>query len=167
MNFRIGLVAIILLLIAQGANAASRWVYMSKAMDDSAIIVSENGDAFQIEKINSPGLFSGVGSERILPGIDQKCIIWDSSWLGSLDGLITPTQGQPNHGTSGCEAGHFILSITANGDIIQLEDGSIWRVDDIDMVTSIIWQLLSNITICGSHLINTDTGEKVRATRLK
>ena len=152
-------------------------------MDDNAIVVRENGDAYQIEKgvgclslwrfegkavlINSPGLFLGVGSELILPAADQKCRIWNSSSLGGIEGLTTPKQSKAPQNSGGCEDGHWIQSIAANGKIIELEDGSIWQVDDVDTVTSSIWLPVSNVTICGSYLINTDDGKKINATRLK
>jgi len=152
-------------------------------MDDNAIVVRENGDAYRIEKgvgclslwrfegkavlINSPGLFLGVGSELILPDVDQKCRIWDSSSLGSIEDLAAPPQNQPFQQSSGCKDGHWIKSVAGNGEIIQLEDGSIWQVDSIDTVISSIWLPISNITICGSYLVNTDDGEKVSVRRLK
>jgi len=183
MNYRSWVVIIFFVLIAQPAHAASEWVYLYKAMDDNAIVVRKNGDAYQIEKgvgclslwrfegkavlVTSPGLFLGVGSELILPDADQKCRIWDSSSLGSIEGLTAPSQSQPSQQSSGCEDGHWIQSIAGNGEIIKLEDGSIWQVDGVDTVTSSIWLPVSNITICGPYLINTDDGEKVSATRLK
>lgn len=183
MNYKTKISAIVLALIAQSAYAASEWVYLYKAMDDNAIVVRENGDAYQIEKgvgclslwrfegkavlITSPGMFLGVGSELILPDANQKCRIWDSSSLGSIGDFTAPSQNQPPHKPSGCEDGHWIQSIAGNGEIIQLEDGSIWHVDSIDTVTSSIWLPISNITICGSYLINTDDGEKVSATRIR
>jgi len=152
-------------------------------MDDNAIVARKNGEAYQIEKgvgclslgrfegkavlINSPSLFLGVGSELILPDSDQKCRIWNSSSLGSIEGLTAPSLSQSPQRSSGCENGHWIQSVAANGEIIKLEDGSIWQVDGVDRVTSSIWLPVSNITICGSYLINTDDGEKVSAIRLK
>jgi hypothetical protein len=183
MNYRNWIATIIFILTTQLAHAASEWVYLYKAMDDNAIVVRKNGDAYQIEKgvgclslwrfegkavlITSPGLFLGVGSELILPDADQKCRIWNSSSLGSIEGLTAPSQSQSSQQSSDCEDGHWIQTIAGNGEIIKLEDGSIWQVDGVDTVTSSIWLPVSNITICGSYLINTDDGEKVSATRLK
>ena len=183
MNFKIMLLTIILLLIAQLAIAASEWVYVLEVMDDKAIVVRENGDAYQIEKgigclslwssegkavlITSPSLFLGVGSELILPDLNQKCRIRNSSWLGNIQSLSEQKQNQPNQGATDCEGGHWIQSIAANGEIIQLEDGSIWQVDVVDAVISMIWLPVSNITICGPYLSNTDSGGRVRATRIK
>jgi len=78
--------------------------------------------------------------------------------LGSIEGLTAPSQSQSSQQPSGCEDGHWIQSIAGNGEIIKLEDGSIWQVDGVDTVTSSIWLPVSNITICGSYLINTDDG---------
>lgn len=47
-----------------------------------------------------------------------------------------PTQ-RPRIGE--CETGHWIESIDGDGEIIKLEDGSLWRVDDVDTVTTMIW----------------------------
>lgn len=183
MNYRNWTATIILILTTQSAHAVSEWVSLYKALDDNAIVVRKNGDAYQIEKgvgclslwrfegkavlITSPGSFLGVGSELILPDADQKCRIWNSSSLGGIEGLAAPSQSQSPQQSSGCEDGHWIQSIAGNGEIIKLEDGSIWQVDGVDKVTSSIWLPVSNITICGSYLINTDDGEKVSATRLK
>src|SRR6266446_3841126 len=40
--------------------------------------------------------------------------------------------GRPS--ASVCEDGHWIEEVLADGKIIRLEDGSLWRVDDIDTV---------------------------------
>jgi len=174
---------ILLLLISIDAYAASEWVSLYKAMDDNAIVVRKNGEAYRIEKgvgcislwrfegksvlVISPGLFLGVGSELILPDVDQKCRIWNSSSLGSVEGLRIQNRKNTRQSTNTCEDGHWIQSIAGNGEIIKLEDGSIWQVDSIDRVISSIWLPISNITVCGAYLINTDDGEKVSATKIK
>ncbi len=180
---RIIVAGILVLLISMDAYAATEWVYLYKAMDDNAIVVRKNGEAYQIEKgvgclslwrfegkailVTSPGLFLGVGSELILPDVDQKCRIWNSSSLGNIEEFGTPNRKKTRQPANVCEDGHWIQSIAGNGEIIKLEDGSIWQVDIIDRVTTSIWLPISNITICGSYLINTDDGEKVSATRIK
>ena len=161
-------------------HAATEWVYVYKVMDDNAIVVRKNEQAYQIKKavgclslwryegktalINSPGLFLGVGTELILPNVAQKCRVWDSTELGSIKSLTAPASKKQ---AGGCSDGHWIQSITGNGEIIKLEDGSIWQVDSIDTITSSIWLPISNVTICGSTMINTDDGEKVGVTKLK
>jgi len=66
-----------------------------------------------------------------------------------------------------CEAGHWIQSVSSDGTIIKLEDGSVWEVDSLDTITSMLWLSLTEIVACDDKLINTDDGEKVDATRLK
>jgi len=177
MHYRTLIRTVVYVLVALSAYAASEWVYLYKIMDDSAVVVRENGDVYQIEKgigcislwrfkgkpvlISSPGFFLGFGSELVLPDANQKCRIWDSSQLGSIGDLAVPLQNQLFQQSFSCEDGHWIMSILGNGAIIQLEDGSIWQIDSIDSFTSSMWFPLSNINICGSYLINTDNGEKV------
>lgn len=149
-------------------------------MDDNAIVVRSNEQTYHLEKgagcfsltryegkkvlITSPGLFLGVGTELILPDENQKCRVWESSELDPINLSDAPkVKGQPR----GCDDGHWIQSVAGNGEIITLEDGSIWQVDSIDSITSSIWLPVSNVTICGSTMINTDDGEKVSVTKIK
>jgi hypothetical protein len=70
-------------------------------------------------------------------------------------------------GSSGCESGHWIDSVSDEGEIVKLEDGSIWEVDASDTVDSALWLLTTEIVACDGKLINTDDNEKVSATRIK
>jgi hypothetical protein len=65
-----------------------------------------------------------------------------------------------------CEDGHWIDEVLADGKIIKLEDGGLWRVDDIDTIASSIWLPISEIVVCGGKLINTDDNESVEAHRI-
>jgi hypothetical protein len=72
----------------------------------------------------------------------------------------------------GAGSGHWI-SENHDGEIIELEDGSMWQVDAVDTVEAAIWLPVSNITVIdsttgvGYELINTDDHEKVSATLIK
>ncbi len=54
-----------------------------------------------------------------------------------------------------------------DGQIIKLEDGSIWEVDDADTVDSALWLPTTDIVACDAKLINTEDNETVSATRLR
>jgi tetratricopeptide (TPR) repeat protein len=66
-------------------------------------------------------------------------------------------------------SGHWI-SENHDGEIITLEDGSVWQVDSSDVIDSNLWLPTSSITVVDSGgeclLINTDDKEKVGATLL-
>jgi len=72
-----------------------------------------------------------------------------------------------NFGLTGCESGHWIDSVSDDGSIIKLEDGSIIEVDSIDTVDSSLWLPASEIVFCNGKLINIDDGESVEAERLR
>jgi len=73
-----------------------------------------------------------------------------------------------SYGSSGCEDGHWISSVSGGGEIIMLEDGSVWQVDSIDTIDTSLWLPIENIIVCDEiTMINTDNGEKVGVTRLK
>lgn len=100
------LLGIIQMLLVQKVYARAEYVYVQKTIDDQAIIVRKNGDAYLIEKgvgclslwryegkivlINSPGIFLGVGSELLIPERNQKCRIWNSEYLGFIKSPISP-----------------------------------------------------------------------------
>jgi hypothetical protein len=67
----------------------------------------------------------------------------------------------------GCEDGHWIDSVSDDGTIIKLEDGSVWEVDAVDAIDSALWLPTTEIISCDSKLINTDDNEKVSARRLR
>jgi len=70
-------------------------------------------------------------------------------------------------GSSGCESGHWVESVSGDGQIVKLEDGSIWQVDPVDAIDSMLWLPTTEIVVCDDKLINTDDNESVEATRLR
>jgi hypothetical protein len=67
----------------------------------------------------------------------------------------------------GCESGHWVDSVMSDGEIVKLEDGSIWQVDDLDTVDSDLWLATEDVTVCDGKLINTDDNSTVGAHQLK
>lgn len=78
-----------------------------------------------------------------------------------------PRRGGGRTASSGCEAGHWIASVAADGRIIKLEDGSIWEVDAVDAIDSALWLPITDIVVCGDKLINTEDNETVSARRIR
>ena len=69
--------------------------------------------------------------------------------------------------SSGCESEHWVESVSDNGQIIKLEDGSIWEVDAGDAIDSALWLPTTDIVACDDKLINTDDNETVSAMRIR
>ena len=65
-----------------------------------------------------------------------------------------------------CEDGHWVKSVSSDGEIVVLEDGSVWQVDSVDAIDSALWLPTTNIVACDDKLINTDDGETVEAARI-
>jgi hypothetical protein len=75
---------------------------------------------------------------------------------------------RPRRGDAGsCERGHWIDWVSDDGDVIKLEDGSVWEIDSADAVMSAIWLPVSQIVACDGKLINVDDGESVNAMRIR
>jgi len=66
-----------------------------------------------------------------------------------------------------CESGHWIQSVSSDGRIVILEDGSVWEVNPIDRIDSMLWLPTSDIVACEDKLINTDDNESVDARRIR
>jgi hypothetical protein len=77
-----------------------------------------------------------------------------------------PQPSTPRERIGECETGHWIASIDGDGKIIKLEDGSLWKVDDVNTVTTIIWLPVSGVLVCGAKMINVDDGESAIVTRI-
>ena len=67
---------------------------------------------------------------------------------------------------SACESDHWVQSVSSGGQIVTLEDGSIWKIDAFDAIDSILWLPTDDIVICDDKLINTDDNEAVSAIRI-
>jgi hypothetical protein len=69
--------------------------------------------------------------------------------------------------SSGCESDHWVESVSSDGQIVKLEDGSIWEVDAVDAIDSAFWLPTTDIVACDDKLINTEDDEIVSATRIR
>lgn len=92
---------------------------------------------------------------------EQRVAASQKSFAGSV-----PVRGRRVR-SSGCESGHWIDSVSAEGEIVKLEDGSIWQVDAIDTIDSALWLPTTDIVACDDKLINTEDNETVSATRIR
>lgn len=70
-------------------------------------------------------------------------------------------------GYGGCEDGHWVESVSSDGSIVKLEDGSVWEIDPGDTVDSALWLPVTDIITCDDKLINTDDNESVSARRIR
>ncbi len=71
------------------------------------------------------------------------------------------------YSSSGCESGHWVDSVSNDGQIVKLEDGSIWEVDAVDAIDSSLWLPTTDIVACDDKLINIEDNETVSAARIR
>ena len=78
-------------------------------------------------------------------------------------------------GYAGLGSGHWVREKVDGGEIIILEDGSMWEISSIDRIYTRLWLRITNITVLEASdpvgpyrywLINTDDGERVLAKYL-
>lgn len=66
-----------------------------------------------------------------------------------------------------CDDGHWIDEVLADGQILKLEDGSLWKVDPTDTLTSSLWLPVSDVIVCDDKIVNVDDGETVQVRRIR
>ena len=66
-----------------------------------------------------------------------------------------------------CESGHWIRSVSGDGGVITIEDGSLWEVDPLDALDAALWLPLSGVVVCDDRIINVDDDETVSAVRIR
>jgi hypothetical protein len=66
-----------------------------------------------------------------------------------------------------CEDGHWIDEVLADGQILKLEDGTLWQVDPGDTITSSLWLPVSDVIVCDDKIVNIDDGETVRIRKIR
>jgi len=73
---------------------------------------------------------------------------------------------------AGVGRGHWVKENIGRGEIILLEDGSLWKIDPLEKLDASLWLKLSEISVLESNagspgynylLVNTDDGEKAHA----
>ena len=71
------------------------------------------------------------------------------------------------HAKEECDTSHLVQDIDKDGEIVILDDDSIWEVEKEDSPDSTLWLPFTRIAICKGRLINTENGDSVRAHRIK
>jgi len=58
-----------------------------------------------------------------------------------------------------------INHISANGDMIELDDGTEWEVSEGDESTVLSWSEGDDVLVCDDSIIHKDDGEKIDVTQ--
>ena len=107
--------------------------------------------------INSPGMFLGIGTQLLIPDRDQSCRVWNSEPLAA---------GPRRSSGKSCES-HWVEKVIDSGKFVTLEDGSLWEIDPVDTIDTMLWLPANDISVCGNELVNNDDGEAVRGRRIR
>lgn len=168
------------------SNAQVQKVFILKEIDDdNIIIVTEKSDKLLLKKWNlrfSPLSFEGKYFHASISPMwvtiyfdDRDPIKWSiEENLGKANVTTKATSKQPLKGQNdkvyaGLGGDHWIQKVIDSGKLILLEDGSLWEVSPIDVITSMLWLPVSEITVIENDglfpykLTNTDDGESVEA----
>jgi hypothetical protein len=129
-------------------------------------------DAERAENLRtcSTGRYPSLCNRSLLTS-EQLTLVQTAEARARLSPTTTATPfrgaGSRRGRSSGCDDGHWVDSVSSDGTIVKLEDGSIWEVDLIDAIDSALWLPTTDIIACDDKLINTDENEKVSARRIR
>lgn len=160
-------------LLATFTAKAAEWVTVDKVVNDSAVVSRQDGSSYLIEVgvgclglyskegtrvlINSPGMFLGIGTQLLIPGRDQSCRVWNSEPIAT---------GSRRSSGNSCES-HWVEKVIDSGKFVTLEDGSLWEIDPVHTIDTMLWLPASDISVCGNELVNTGDGAAVRGRRIR
>lgn len=73
------------------------------------------------------------------------------------------------HGQTSTSVGieTFITQVSSNGAIVGMADGSIYQIDLIDQIKTMLWLPTQRVLVQGDGLLHLGKGQKVRATRVR
>ena len=147
--------------------------------DDNIIILTQAGDKILLKKWSmrfSPSAFEGkhfyasISTMWVTIYIENKSPI---KWSIEKNlGRGSSETKRPKKATvyPGVGSKHWIQKVIDGGKLILLEDGSMWEVSPLDIVTTCIWLPVSDISVVSGKdpvypymLINTDDGEMANA----
>ena len=120
----------------------------------------------------SMGLYKLSKKEKIALWKRVKKLMMDSYIIGNGEKQQSTLPATVNGLYMGVGSGHWISKNIDSGAFIILEDGSLWEVDTMEKINTMLWLPISNITVVESSngslgydylLINTDDGEKAHA----
>lgn len=128
------------------------------------------------EEIQTTGVKNLTASQRA--ALDR----WLSEYTGRVIQFAQRSANSPTVGAvtgtpsyAGSGGGHWIRSKADSGSIIILEDGSMWGINSIDRITTVLWLPVTNVAVLKSEspvgeykylLVTTDDGEKALAKYL-
>jgi hypothetical protein len=126
-------------------------------------INAQSTTTLKIESIMSPEEQLATGVRKLTLSERAALERWIESWslkaMSLAGGEVYPGVG----------SGHFIMN-NCDGEVIKLEDGSIWIVSPLDLPYSILWLPTVSITIIDKQgdiypyvLVNTDDHETAAA----
>jgi hypothetical protein len=140
---------------------------------------------FRMDTVMTPQEYSESGIAGLMPLQRAALDKWLNRFidtviqaaLQSQPALEQPHKSVPDthryQSTSyfGTGSGHWIQTVSGNGAIVQLEDGSVWSIDSIDQIDTALWLPITDITVLegrygGYILVNTEDGEQAHATYL-
>jgi hypothetical protein len=66
-----------------------------------------------------------------------------------------------------CDDGYAIEAVLDDGNVIKLDDGSLWEVDQSDAVAASVWSASADVLVCDDKIMNVDDEETVHVHQIR
>jgi hypothetical protein len=135
------------------------------------VMNDETRDAFRRYRVSKGLPQSDYGNKMTLLTLAievlEKGPARDSAQLATQLQSLAGGVGSSAGSKSGCADGHWVQAVLSSGELVKLEDGSLWQIDALDTIDTMLWLPTEEVMVCGGTLINTDNGDKVTAKQLR
>jgi hypothetical protein len=105
-------------------------------------------------KLCMSGRYAPLCKHDLLTADQLRVVAAKESRAGATRPVI-----QANTLAGDCKTKHWIDTVSDNGKIIKLEDGSLWEVDPVDSITTAIWLPITDVVVCAGKMLNVDDDE--------
>ena len=149
-------------------SVESGWSTTSQSIVSDRSLLKVGGDSyFDVVSGGGYSLGHSFGSQNAILSKDQKT-------LYVLEGHNSPKKvrvkflGKSIMSPGGtCNDVTSLWEVSDDGEILSLLGGEVWRVVGGDSFKTTLWLPTTSLIVCGNQIINKNSGDRVRAKRIK
>lgn len=141
----------------------------------AATVSPADAQGLTIEQVMTPAQLQATGVAHLTPAQRTELNRWLNEFASRVlqvaqNLAVPPAVGPTAYG--GVGSGHWVKKVSSGGRLVELEDGSLWEINAVDRVDTMLWLPVTDITVAaaknpvGEHkytLINKDDGETALA----
>jgi len=121
-----------------------------------------------IQKVMTPEQLKNTGVAGLKPDQRKALDLWLNEYTARVIKVTLKSRQDKAKAYAGVGPGHWVKKVIDRGNMVLLEDRSLWEVAAIDRINTMLWLPITSITVTEARvpvgefkyvLINTDDGE--------